>query len=139
MKRALATIVGVAFVFASAGLVGAQTPPPATKTDDKKMEDKSSSMKKAPHHTAVGTVKTSAPDNIVVGGKSKGKDTEWTFALDDKTKIKKGGKDVTAKDLAAGDKVTVRYMDEGGKMTAMSVSASTPSKQAKAKDEATKK
>ena len=139
MKRALATIVGVAFVFASAGLVGAQTTPPATKTDDKKMEDKSSSMKKAPHHTAVGTVKTAAPDNIVVGGKSKGKDTEWTFALDDKTKIKKGGKDVTAKDLAAGDKVTVRYMDEGGKMTAMTVSASTPSKQAKAKDDATKK
>jgi hypothetical protein len=30
-------------------------------------------------------------------------------------------------------------MDEGGKMTAMSVSASTPSKQAKAKDDATKK
>ena len=139
MKRALATIVGVAFVFASAGLVGAQTTPPATKTDDKKMEDKSSSMKKAPHHTAVGTVKSAAPDSVVVGGKSKGKDTEWTFALDDKTKIKKGGKDVTAKDLAAGDKVTVRYMDEGGKMTAMSVSASTPSKQAKAKDDATKK
>src|SRR5262249_56071435 len=107
------------------------------KTDEKKMEDKPS-MKKAPHHTAVGTVKTAAPDNVVVGGKSKGKDTEWTFALDDKTKIKKGGKDVTAKDLAAGDKVTVRYMDEGGKMTAMSVSASTP-KQAKAKDDTTKK
>jgi Domain of unknown function (DUF5666) len=138
VKRALATIVGVAFVFASAGLVGAQTSAPAPKTDDKKMEDKSS-MKKAPHHTAVGTVKTAAPDSIVVGGKSKGKDTEWTFALDDKTKIKKGGKDVTAKDLAAGDKVTVRYMDEGGKMTAMSVSASTASKQAKAKDDATKK
>ena len=138
MKRALATIVGVAFVFASAGLVGAQTSTPATKTDDKKMEDKSS-MKKAPHHTAVGTVKTAAPDSIVVGGKAKGKDTEWTFALDDKTKIKKGGKDVTAKDLASGDKVTVRYMDESGKMTAMSVTASTPSKQAKAKEDTTKK
>jgi hypothetical protein len=137
VKRALATIVGVAFVFASVGLVGAQTPPPATKADDKKMDDKSS-MKKAPHHTAVGTVKTAGADNIVVGGKSKGKDMEWTFALDDKTKIKKAGKDVTAKDLAAGDKVTVRYMDEGGKMTAMSVTAST-AKQAKAKDDTTKK
>src|SRR5205085_10252097 len=49
VKRALAAIVGVAFVFASAGLVVAQTP--ATKADDKKMEDKKdSSMKKAPHH-----------------------------------------------------------------------------------------
>src|SRR5437762_3941545 len=119
VKRALAAIVGVAFVFASAGLVGAQTPPPATKADDKKMEDKKdTSMKKAPHHTAVGTVKTAGPDNLVVAGKSKGKDTEWTFALNDKTKVKKAGKEVMAKDLAAGDKVTVRYMDEGGKMTA---------------------
>jgi hypothetical protein len=121
-------------VFATAGLVGAQTPAPATKADDKKMEDKKdASMKKAPHHTAVGTVKTAGPDSIVVAGKSKGKDTEWTFALNDKTKIKKAGKDVTAKDLATGDKVTVRYMDEAGKMTAMTVNASSASKQAATK------
>ena len=45
MKRALAAVVGVAFVFASAGLVGAQTPAP--KPEDKKMEDKKdASMKK---------------------------------------------------------------------------------------------
>jgi hypothetical protein len=132
VKRALAAIVGVSFVFATAGLVVAQTPPPATKADDKKMEDKKdASMKKAPHHTAAGTVKTAGADNIVVGGKSKGKETEWTFALNDKTKIKKAGKDVTAKDIAPGDKVTVRYMDEGGKMTAMTVNASAASKQAK--------
>jgi len=139
VKRALAAVVGVAFVFASAGLVVAQTPAP--KSEDKKMEDKKdTSMKKAPHHTAVGTVKTVGPDSVVVAGKAKGKDTEWTFALNDKTKIKKAGKDVTAKDLAVGDKVTVRYMDEGGKMTAMSVSASAGSKQAaKAKEEPVKK
>ena len=139
MKRALAAIVGVAFVFASAGLAAAQTPP--TKADDNKMEDKKdTSMKKAPHHTAVGTVKTAGPDNLVVAGKSKGKETEWTFALNDKTKVKKAGKEVMAKDLAAGDKVTVRYMDEGGKMTAMTVSASAPSKQAaKAKEDSTTK
>jgi hypothetical protein len=133
VKRALAAIVGIAFMFASSGLVVAQTPPPAPKADEK------TSMKKVPHHTAVGMVKTAGPDNIVVAGKTKGKDTEWTFALNDKTKIKKAGKDVTAKDIAPGDKVTVRYMDEGGKMTAMTVNASTTSKQAaKAKEEAAK-
>src|SRR3979490_2666818 len=48
VKRALAAVVGVAFVFASAGLVAAQTPAP--KPEDKKMEDKKdTSMKKAPH------------------------------------------------------------------------------------------
>lgn len=141
MKRALAALVGIAFVSASAGLVAAQTPAP--KTDDSKkmdkMEDKKekdASMKKAPHHTAVGTVKSAGADSVVVAGKAKGKETEWTFALNDKTKIKKAGKDVTAKDLAAGDKVTVRYMDEGGKMTAMNVSVSGAAKQAaKAKEE----
>ena len=130
MKRALAAVVGLAFVFASVGLAAAQTSPPATKTDDKKM-DKDASMKKTPHHTAVGTVKSAGADSLVVAGKSKGKDTEWTFALNDKTKIKKAGKDVTAKDLAEGDKVTVRYMDEGGKMTAMNVTASGAKQAAK--------
>src|SRR5437879_13213614 len=101
------------------------------------MEDKKdTSMKKAPHHTAVGTVKTVGPDSVVVAGKAKGKDTEWTFAVNDKTKLRKAGKDVTAKDIAPGDRVTVRYMDEGGKMTAMTVNASAASKQAaKAKEE----
>lgn len=134
MKRALAALVGIAFVSASAGLVAAQTPAP--KADEKKMEDKKdASMKKAVHHTAVGTVKSAGADSVVVAGKAKGKDTEWTFALNDKTKIKKAGKDVTAKDLAVGDKVTVRYMDEGGKMTAMTVSASSAKQAAKAKEE----
>src|SRR5438309_7067514 len=31
-----------------------------------------------------GTVKTVGPDSVVVAGKAKGKDTEWTFALNDK-------------------------------------------------------
>ena len=137
MKRALAALVGIAFVFASAGLASAQTPAPATKPEEKKMEKME---KKAPHHTAVGTVKTAGADGIVVAGKAKGKETEWTFAVSDKTKIRKAGKDVTAKDLAPGDKVSVRYMDEGGKMTAMTVSASAGSKQAaKAKEEPAKK
>ena len=139
MKRALAALVGIAFVSASAGLVAAQTPAP--KADEKKtetkMEDKKdASMKKAVHHTAVGTVKSVSADSVVVAGKAKGKDTEWTFALNDKTKIKKAGKDVTAKDLAAGDKVTVRYTDEAGKTTALAVNVSGAAKQAaKAKEE----
>jgi len=137
VKRALAALVGIAFVFASAGLASAQTPAPAMKPEEKKMEKME---KKAPHHTAMGTVKTAGADGIVVAGKAKGKETEWTFAVSDKTKIRKAGKDVTAKDLAPGDKVSVRYMDEGGKMTAMTVSASAASKQAaKAKEEPAKK
>ena len=69
-------------------------------------------------------MKSASPDSIVVAGKEKGKDTEWTFAVDDKTKVKKAGKDTMAKDLAPGDKVTVRYMDHDGKATAMNVNVS---------------
>lgn len=139
MKRGLAALVGVAFVFATAGFVAAQSTTTTTPPADKKMEDKKdTSMKKAAHHTAAGTVKSVSPDSMVVAGKSKGKDTEWTFALNDKTKVKKAGKDAMAKDIAEGDKVTVRYMDDAGKMTAMSVSASTPKQSAKAKDETKK-
>jgi hypothetical protein len=117
--------VGIAFAAGTVGIAVAQTP---VTTDKKpaadKMDKKDASAKKASTKTAVGTVKSASPDSIVVAGKEKGKDTEWTFAVDDKTKVKKAGKDTTAKDLAPGDKVTVRYMDHDGKATAMSVNAS---------------
>jgi uncharacterized protein YodC (DUF2158 family) len=124
VKRGLAALVGVAFLFASAGLVAASgTTTPAPKADAKK------------HHAAVGTVKSAGPEGVVIASKVKGKDVEKTFAVDDRVKIKKGGKDVTVKDLAPGDKVTVRYMDDGGKMTAMSISVSSSAAKQAAKTE----
>ena len=128
MKRLFALLVGIGFV---AGIVGAAVAQTATTTTDKKPAadtKKDAAAKKPATKTATGTVKSMSPDSIVVAGKDKGKDTEWTFAVDDKTKVKKAGKDTTAKDLAAGDKVTVRYMDHDGKATAMNVSASAPKK-----------
>ena len=125
MKRLFALLVGIAFVAGTVGFAAAGT---ATTTTDKKpaadtkMDKKDTSAKKT--KTASGTVKSAAPDSIVVAGKDKGKDAEWTFAVDDKTKVKKAGKDTMAKDLAAGDKVTVRYMDHDGKATAMNVNVS---------------
>jgi len=99
---------------------------------DSKMDKKDPSAKKPATKTATGMVKSASPDSIVVAGKDKGKDAEWTFAVDDKTKVKKAGKDMTAKDLAPGDKVTVRYMDHDGKSTAMTVNASAGAKKAAA-------
>ena len=131
MKRLFALLVGIAFVTGTVGFAAAQT---ATSTTDKKpaadtkMSDKKDTAKKPATKTATGTVKSASPDSIVVAGKDKGKDAEWTFAVDDKTKVKKAGKDTTAKDLAAGDKVTVRYMDHDGKATAMNVNASAAKK-----------
>ena len=125
MKRLLAVLVGIAFVAGSGGFAIAQATGTMEKKPaaDSKMEKMEKMPKKGATKTAVGTVKSAAPDSLVVAGKEKGKEMEWTFAVDDKTKVKKGGKETMAKDLAAGDKVTVRYMEHDGKATAMSVNA----------------
>lgn len=124
MKRLVALIVGAAFVTGMTGSVLAQaqaTPPQASKKEEK--------AKKPAAHVASGTVKTAAADGLIVSGKAKsGKDAEWTFTVDPKTKIRKGGKDITAGDLAAGDAVHVRYHAEAGKNVADEVLVRAPKK-----------
>src|SRR5256885_6583020 len=66
------------------------------KAEDKKMDksaDKKMGEKKMSSKSASGAVKSASADSVVVAGKEKGKDAEWTFAVDPKTKVKKGGKD----------------------------------------------
>jgi hypothetical protein len=74
---------------------------------------------------ALGKVKAATADTLVVAGKSKGQDIEWTFALDGNTKIKKEGRDASAAELKAGDGVQVRYRTEDGKNIAAMVLART--------------
>jgi hypothetical protein len=120
VKKLIATCVAVVFALGTAGLAMAQ--------GEKKMEEKKSEMKmdkkadkKPAAKTANGTVKSASADSLVVAGKSKGKDEEWTFGVDSKTSIKKSGKSITSADVKAGDSVTVRYTEDGGKATAQSV------------------
>ena len=121
MKKLIALLIGVAFVGALSGSVLAQSSTTAPK-DEKKTMDKPAGDRKPAAHNANGTVKTAAADNIVVAGKAKGgKDAEWTFSVDPKTKIRKNGKDITAADLAAGDNVHVRYHEDAGKNVADAV------------------
>ena len=103
MKRLTTLLAAVAFVVGSTGFVAAQTP---------------SAEQKRPVRTANGTVKSATADSVVVAGKDKGKDVDWTFSVNDTTQIKKAGKDVTAKDLAPGDGVNIRYMEHEGKAVA---------------------
>jgi hypothetical protein len=141
VKKVNALIVAVAFVAGMTGSVLAQGQPTTTPKEEKKVE-KPAEGKKPAAQNASGTVKTAAADTLVVSGKAKGgKDAEWTFAVDPKTtKIRKGGKDITAGDLAAGDPVLVRYHEMGGKNVAESVMVRTPKKPAaETKAEAPKK
>jgi Domain of unknown function (DUF5666) len=147
VKRSVALLIALVFGIGFAGLAVAQTPAPAPATPapattpapaQKPAETKKSSdMKKA--KTAQGTVKSASGDSLVVAGKEKGKDAEWTFAVDSKTAIRKSGKSITAADVKPGDHVSVRYMDHDGKATAMAVQVKPGATSAKAAAPAEKK
>lgn len=122
MRKLLTLAIALAFATGLAGVAAAQTTKPPEKAPAQKAE------KKPAARTARGTVKSAGADTIVVAGKDKGKETEWTFAVDPKTKIKKGGKDVAAADLAAGDRVAVRYTEDAGKATAQTVTVAGAAK-----------
>ena len=138
MKRSVALLIAVMFGIGLAGSAVAQTTTPTTPTPattpapaQRPAEAKpKSDVKKAKN--AMGTVKSVSADSLVVGGKEKGKDAEWTFAVDSKTAIRKSGKAITATDLKPGDQVQVRYMDHEGKATAMAVQVKPGAASAKA-------
>jgi ribosomal protein S1 len=139
VKRSVALLIALVFGIGLAGLAVAQTSTPAPATPapattpapaQKPAEMKKSDVKKAKN--AQGTIKSASPDSLVVAGKEKGKDAEWTFAVDSKTAIRKSGKAITAADLKAGDPVSVRYMDHDGKATAMAIQVKPGATSAKA-------
>jgi hypothetical protein len=135
VKKLIAMSVALLFAMGTAGLAMAQEKKSETKSDmksDAKMEKKE---KKAATKSASGTVKSASADSLVVGGKMKGKDEEWTFGVDSKTTIKKAGKAITAADVKAGDSVQVRYTEDAGKMMAQSVMVKgAPAKKAEKMD-----
>jgi len=127
VKKLITLSVAAVFALGAAGLAVAQD----KKADDKKMEKsdmkaEKKADKKPTTKTANGTVKSAAADSVVVAGKDKGKDAEWTFAVDPKTSIKKGGKAITAADIKAGDSVTVKYTEHDGKAMAQLVTVKAP-------------
>jgi len=139
VKKGLAVLVTLVFMTGMAGAVLAQDKK-ASGAMDKPTDAKAMAMKA---HYASGTVKSAAADSIVVTGKEgrgkNAKEGEWTFALDDKTMIRKAGKAITAADLKAGDQVSVRYMDHEGKATATAVQVKPGATAAKAAQPAEKK
>lgn len=123
MKKAIALIVAVLFVFAVASIsfaVEEKKAAPAPAPAEKKAEP----AKKAPKVTQVtGEVKAvdAAAKTITVVKKVKDKAVETVVAVDDKTKITCGKEKKTLADVKAGDKVTVKYTEVDGKNVAKSV------------------
>ena len=118
MKRLTTLFLALAVAIGPVGLASASSQTQTAPKDDKA---KAAAPKKMTAKNVSGTVKSASADTVVVAGKEKGKDAEWTFAVDSKTKIKKAGKDITAADLKAGDGVAVRYMEHEGKAVAETI------------------
>ncbi len=75
-------------------------------------------MAQAVAKNATGRVTSASADRVVVAGKDTGKPAKWTFAIDPRTKIQKGGKDIPAADLKPGDTVDIWYSEVDGKARA---------------------
>jgi hypothetical protein len=103
----------------SLGVASAQTQAPERKAGEVKSEVRKTTTRRTAF--ASGTVKSASGDAVVVAGSEKGKETEWTFAVDVKTMIKANGKSIVATDLKPGDAVQVRYSDEDGKALAHTI------------------
>jgi hypothetical protein len=68
-----------------------------------------------------GSVRTASSEAIVVVGRDKGREIEWTFALEPTTNIRKGNKSIVGKDLKVGENVQVRFSERDGRAVAESV------------------
>ncbi len=135
MKRPVVLLVAVVFGIGAAGLAVAQTPSPAPAPApattpapaQKPVDTKQKPAEAKKTKNAQGIVKSASADSLVVAGREKAqgskemKDAEWTFAVDSKTAIRKSQKAITAADLKPGDQVQVRYMDQAGKATAVTI------------------
>jgi len=135
VKRSVVLLVAVVFGIGAAGLAVAQTPSPAPAPApattpapaQKPVDTKQKPAEAKKTKNAQGIVRSASADSLVVAGREKAqgskemKDAEWTFAVDSKTAIRKSQKAITAADLKPGDQVQVRYMDQAGKATAVTI------------------
>ena len=108
-------VLALALVLGVVGVATAQAPPSgstaAKKTDVQKPASRSVS----------GTVKSASLETVVVAGRDKGKDAEWTFVVEPTTNIRKGDKSIVAGDLKPGDAVQVRFTEQDGRAMARSI------------------
>ncbi len=112
MKKALALIISVLFVFAVASMSFA--------AEEKKAET-APMEKKSPAKVKQVTGEVTAVDAKAKTVTVKGKKGDVTAMIDDKTKIMMGKDTKTLADVKAGDKVTLKYSEADGKMMAKSI------------------
>jgi|WetSurSiteA1Bulk_404760.scaffolds.fasta_scaffold01425_4 hypothetical protein len=137
MKKTIAIIVAALFVFALASVSFAAeakkaAPAPAPAVEKKAAPAPAVEEKKAPAKVkqVTGAVKAVDAMSITVSKKVKGKAEDTVVAVNDKTKITMGKEKKAIADVKVGDKVTVKYSEADGKMTAKSIAVMAAEKKA---------
>lgn len=142
MKKTLAIIVSLIFVLSFAGLSFAADKAVEKKAEPVKAEKKAPVV--AEKKAAPAKVKQVTGDVAAVDAKAntitvKGKKGDTVVTCDDKTKIMMGKDKKALADVKVGDKVTVKFSEADGKMTAKSVAIKMAEKKAEKKAEPAKK
>ena len=130
--RILAPLGLFTLIIFTSGVLHAQTPAPAP-------ADRKETVANKATRNVSGTVRSSSNETVVVAGRDKGKDAEWTFAVEPTTNIRKGSKSITAGDLKSGDAVQVRFVEREGKALAESILVKAAKKEGVKEKEAAKK
>ncbi|MGE5300387.1 MAG: DUF5666 domain-containing protein [Acidobacteriota bacterium] len=118
MKKAIAIVLSVMFVFALTAATFAAEKKEAASTEKKEMStEKKAAKKKVAHKQITGEV--TAVDATANTVTVKSKKAEVTVTVDEKTKFMPKGK--TIADVTAGEKVMVKYTEAEGANTAKSI------------------
>ena len=136
MKKTLAIIVSLIFVLSFAGLSFAADKAVEKKAEPVKAEKKApvvAEKKAAPAKAKQVTGDVAAVDAKANTITVKGKKGDTVVTCDDKTKIMMGKDKKALADVKVGDKVTVKYSEADGKMTAKSVAIKMAEKKAEKK------
>lgn len=75
-----------------------------------------------------GAVRAASNEAVVVLGRDKGREMEWTFAVEPTTNIRRGSRSIVGGDLKPGDAVQVRFSERDGKAVAEAILVKTPKK-----------
>jgi hypothetical protein len=130
MKKAIAIVLSVMFVFALTAATFAAEKKEAAPAEKKEMStEKKAEKKKVAHKQITGEVTAvDAKANTVT---VKSKKAEVTVTVDEKTKFMPKGK--TIADVTAGEKVMVKYTEAEGANTAKSIKIEAKKAEKKAK------
>jgi ribosomal protein S1 len=121
MKKAIAIIVAVLFVFALTSISFAAEKNVTAAPVEKKAEPMPAEKPKVKHVTGEVNAVDTAAMTVTVTKKVRGKVVETVVTVNDKTKIMMGAEKKTLADIKVGDKVKAKYTETDGKNVAKSV------------------